>query len=213
MIAHVRGRLTWAGADQVIVDVGGVGYRALVPASTRMRLPAAGAEVALHTSLQVREDSMTLYGFFEVTELELFETLLQITGIGPRVALAVLSASTPAEFRKAILFEDLAYLTRLPHVGKKTAQRLILELREKWGGKAATSGAAGAPPVAAGPAAGADADPVQAALAEAMEALVHLGYSRLEAGQALETVRAAAPDPPPAAALVRLALRHLGSRL
>lgn len=207
MIAHLRGRLTWAGADQVVVDVGGVGYRAFIPASTRARLPAAGSEVLLHTSLQVREDSMTLYAFLATTELELFATLLGVSGIGPKVALGILSAANPDEFRRAVVFEDIAFLTRLPQIGKKTAQRLVLELREKFGVPRSAAAAVavadpGAPP----------ADPAAAAWADAMEALVNLGYGRMDAAAALEQVAAQAGDPPDVAALVRLSLRWLGAR-
>lgn len=209
MIAFLRGRLHHAGPDYAVVDVNGVGYQAFISAATRSRLPAAGREVVLHTSMQVREDSITLYGFLDAGELELFHALLNVTGIGPKVALGILSAATPEEFRRAIAFEDVAYLTRLPNIGKKTAQRLVLELRDRLG--AATAAPEAQPGVAA-PAAAPAADPAALAWAEALEALVSLGYSRLEAGQALEAVRPRAPEGAPAAECVRLALRWLGAR-
>lgn len=210
MIAHLRGRLHAAGADQVVVDVGGVGYRAYVPASTRSRLPAAGREVFLYTSLQVREDSMTLYGFLEPAELELFEVLIGVSGIGPKVALAVLSAASPEEFRRAIALADVGFLTRLPHIGKKTAQRLLLELKEKMGAIAAEP--EGQPGLVAAGGTGAGAgDPAVQAWTEAMEALVSLGYSRMEAGQALEQVRPQVAEGAQAPAIIRAALRWLGA--
>ncbi|MFO7172689.1 MAG: Holliday junction branch migration protein RuvA [Bacillota bacterium] len=208
MIAHLRGRLHAAGPDQVVVDVGGVGYRAYVPASTRSRLPATGREVFLYTSLQVREESLTLYGFLDPAELELFEALIGVSGIGPKVALAILSAASPEELRRAIALGDVAFLTRLPHVGKKTAQRLVLELKEKLGGVAGA--ARGQPGAAAAPGA-APADPVLQAWSEAMEALVSLGYSRAEASEALEQVRPGVPPGADTAELVRAALRWLGA--
>lgn len=209
MIAFLRGRLQYTGPDHAVVDVHGVGYLAYVSNSTRSRLPAVGREVLLHTSMQVREDSITLYGFLEQGELELFHTLLDVAGIGPKVALGILSASTPAEFRRAVAFEDIAYLTRLPNIGKKTAQRLVLELRDKLGALPAApdaqSGLASAAAVAAG-------DPAAAAWAEAMEALVALGYSRMEAGQALEAVRPQVAAGAAATEWVRQALRWYGAR-
>lgn len=204
MIAHLRGTLVAAAADWVVVDVGGVGYRCLVPSSTRSRLPAAGQEVLLQTSLQVREDSMTLYGFLTREEYELFALLLRVEGIGPKVALGVLSGTTPEGFRRAIAFEDIHTLCRLPGIGKKTAQRMVLELKEKVGalGTAPNEGAVTAlgATAAAGP-----MDP----LMEALEALEALGYSRSDAGQALEQARSEAGESPTAEALVRLGLKHL----
>lgn len=201
MIAHLRGTLAGGSADQVVVDVGGVGYRCLVPASTRTRLPGTGHEVRLFTSLQVREDSMTLYGFLDLDEYELFELLLRVDGIGPKVALGVLSAVTPDSFRRAVAFEDTAMLTRIPGIGKKTAQRIVIELKEKVG--------AGSADVPAAATAGAPAGRAPNPYAEAAEALVALGYSRMEAGEALQRIRPAAGDIAPVDQLVRLALKEL----
>jgi Holliday junction DNA helicase RuvA len=201
MIAHVRGTLAAATGDAVVVDVGGVGYRCLVPASTRSRLPALGQDVMLYTSLQVREDSMTLYGFLTAEEYELFELLLRVEGVGPKVALGVLSSATPDAIRRAIALEDIHALCRAPGIGKKTAQRIVLELKEKVGSvPIAPVGVAVAS--AAAPAA-------MDALAEALEALIALGYSRAEAAQALERARPEAGEAPRTETLVRLGLKHL----
>ncbi len=208
MIAFVRGRLQHAGPDFAVVDVNGVGYLAYMSAAARSRLPGTGTEVMLHTSMQVREDSITLYGFLDHGELDLFHVLLGVTGIGPKVALGILSAASPEEFRRAVAFEDVPYLTRLPGVGKKTAQRLLLELRDRLGTPTV------APPVQPGLAtatAGAG-DPATLAWAEALEALVALGYTRMDAGQALEAVRPQVPAGAQAADLVRQTLRWLGTR-
>lgn len=207
MIAHLHGRLVRAGVDHVVVDVAGVGYRVLVPASTRGRLPGAGREVLLYTSLQVREDSLTLFGFLTQGELELFEALLTVSGVGPKVALAILSAASPDEVRRAIALEDTAFLTRLPQVGRKLAQRLVLELRERLGAGSRTTEGSGAG--AAGPA----VDPAAQAWVDAVEALAALGYPRPDALRALEAVRPQAGDGAEAAVLVRLALRWLGGRV
>ncbi len=204
MIAHVRGQLVASAPDSVVVDVGGVGYRCLVPASTRSRLPGAGHEVLLHTSMQVREDSMTLYGFLTQEEYSLFELLLTVDGIGPKVALGVLSATTPDSFRRAVAFEDITALCRVPGIGKKTAQRMVLELKEKVGnvGPVQPLGGTGALPAEAVPAA---AD----AFMDAIDALISLGYARVEAAQAIDKARKEAGDAPKTETLVRLGLKHL----
>lgn len=206
MIAHVRGQLMAATADSVVLDVGGVGYRCLVPTSTRSRLPAHGSEVLLHTSFQVREDSMTLYGFLAAEEYDLFELLLKVEGIGPKVALSVLSATTPDSLRRALAFEDITALCRVPGIGKKTAQRMVLELKDKVGAMgvesiplpggvtAAKAGAAAAPPDAR---------------MEALEALTALGYTRTDAAQAIEKAVREAGEHPKTETLVRLSLKHL----
>ncbi len=203
MIAHVRGALAAVSLESVVVDVAGVGYRCLVPSSTRSRLPAMGQEVMLFTSLQVREDSMTLYGFVTSEEYDLFELLLRVEGIGPKVALGVLSATTPDLFRRAVAFEDITALCRIPGIGKKTAQRMVLELKDKVGSVAATDGKAAAVGAIALNAAEPDAG------MEALEALMSLGYSRVESAQALEKARKEAGENPRSEALVRLGLKHL----
>lgn len=201
MIAHLRGELVTAGVDWVVIDVAGVGYRCLVPASTRSRLPGQGAAVQLYTYLQVREDALTLYGFLTQAEYDLFELLLRVDGIGPKVALAVLSATDPEAFRRAVALEDLDAICRVPGIGRKTAQRLVLELKDKIGAVPAGGPAPDGSPGAVVPAGD--------AWAEAAEALCALGYSRGEAAAALDRVRAEAGGSPSVEALVRLALKQL----
>lgn len=201
MIAHVRGELAALSTDSVVVDVGGVGYRCLVSGSTRSRLPALGQGVQLFTSLQVREDSMTLYGFLSGEEFDLFELLLRVEGVGPKVALGVLSATTPDGFRRAVAFEDLPALTRIPGIGKKTAQKMVIELKDKIGDLG------GAPTMTVMPGAAPLAAPD--AFAEAVEALIALGYARSEAAQALDRARREAGDQPRTETLVRLGLKQL----
>lgn len=204
MIAHVRGLLVAATADSVVVDVAGVGYRCLVPASTRARLPHSGQELLLHTSLQVREDSMTLFGFLTREEFDLFELLLKVEGIGPKVALSVISASTPQSLRQAIALSDVAALCRVPGIGKKTAQRIILELKEKVGAAFPDGDLEAAVGAREGGGRG-----LADARAEAMEAMVVLGYGRTEAAEALTRALKEAGAEPDAATLVRLGLKHL----
>lgn len=205
MIAHVRGALVASSPDAAVIDVGGVGYICRVPSSTRSRLPAAGQEVLLHTSLQVREDSMTLYGFLTREEFDLFELLLRVEGIGPKVALGVLSGSTPDSFRRAIAFEDITALCRVPGIGKKTAQRIVLELKDKVGAIGPSGGVGGAEAALAGPA----ADGLGDASAEAVDGLMQLGYSRAEASAAIEKAKREAGDGPSTETLLRLSLKHL----
>jgi Holliday junction DNA helicase RuvA len=174
--------------DGLVLDVGGVGY--LVHATPRaLRLAEAGAEVTVETYMHVREDALALYGFAEADERELFVHLLSVTGIGPKVALAIVSGSTPGDLRRAIALDDTARFEAIPGIGKKTAQRVVLELKEKLG-------SAPAAPVAAS---GGEAAPHVVA----RDALVELGYSLVEAEAALARV-----DPDlPAEERVRLALR------
>lgn len=199
MIAHLRGLVAQRGAGTVVVDVHGVGYLVHVTGATP--LPARGEQVELHTSMQVREDSMTLYGFADRGSLELFELLLSSSGVGPRIALAALGTHRPDTLRAAIAGSDVATLTAVPGIGRKVAERLVLELKDKVGLPDAGLEAAGTA------AAGGQADDARA---EVREALLGLGYSAGEAQQALAAVdaEAAAGD---AAELLRLALRSLAA--
>ena len=187
MIARLRGRPVVWDAEGLVVDVGGVGYRVLAtPAAVRK---ADGAdEVSLETHLHVREDALQLYGFAEAGERELFEQLLAVSGVGPKVALAIVSGYSPAELRGAIVREGAALFQTIPGIGKKTAQRVVLELKEKIAPLAAVD----APHLGAG-----DGHIV------ARDALVELGYTVAEAEQRLADTD---PDLPPAER-VRQALR------
>jgi holliday junction DNA helicase RuvA len=170
VISALRGEVVARRLDGVVLDVGGVGY--LVQTTQRALAKAqSGRELRLETYLHVREDALQLYGFAEPAERELFELLLSVSGVGPRVALAILSNSTPADLRRAIVLEDETRFVAIPGIGKKTAQRIVLELKEKMG------------PVDIGP----DA-PAEELVAR--DALVELGYSVPEAERAL-----AATDP------------------
>ena len=133
MLASVRGTLERAVPGAVVIDVGGVGYRVLVPASTAASLPPAGGTVRLLTHLQVREDALTLYGFATQAEIDLFERLLTVSKLGPSKALALLSGSTPAGLRADIVRGNIAALTRIPGIGKVIAQQVIFDLKDKLG--------------------------------------------------------------------------------
>ncbi len=146
MIGRVSGRLLTKQPPQITVDVNGIGYEIDVPMSTLYQLPATGAEVTLYTQLVVREDAHLLYGFATEAERALFRQLIKISGVGARTALSVLSGLSVAELREAVRGQDIARMTKIPGIGKKTAERLLLELRDRLDLKAGeSSGSAAAP--------------------------------------------------------------------
>jgi holliday junction DNA helicase RuvA len=187
VIGRLRGKAVAWDAEGLVVDVGGVGYR-LLATPTAVRKADGADEVVLETHLHVREDALQLFGFADVAERELFELLLAVNGVGPKVALAIVSGYSPGELRRAIVREDAALFQTIPGIGKKTAQRVVLELRERITPLAAVE----APHLGAG-----DGHTV------ARDALVELGYSVAEAEQRLAETD---PDLPPAER-VREALR------
>lgn len=195
MIALLRGTVAASAPGEVVLDVSGVGYRVrIVPGDGAA---ACGDERTLHTHLVVREDALDLYGFPTPAARDLFTTLLSVTGVGPKLALAALGALGDDGLRRAVVTEDVAALTVVPGVGRKGAQRMILELRERLGplGDAAPAGRGAAN----------GSDPVS----EARAALAALGYAPAEVARALDAVPAEAAGEGPEA-LVRGALRALG---
>jgi Holliday junction DNA helicase RuvA len=133
MISYVRGVLDYKEPNLVIVDINGIGYEVFVPLSTYQKLPAVGGQVKLHTYHHVREDTMQLYGFLSSEEKEVFELVLSISGVGTKVALSILSFISVNEFRRAIAQGDMKTLTKIPGIGKKSAERMVLELKDKIG--------------------------------------------------------------------------------
>lgn len=131
MIGQIRGRILTKQPPHLLIDVNGVGYEIDAPMSTFYRLPEVASEILLHTHFVVREDAHHLYGFYTLEERTLFRTLLKVNGVGPRLGLTILSSSNPDEFVQSIVNNDIASLTRLPGIGKKTAERLIIEMRDK----------------------------------------------------------------------------------
>lgn len=144
MIAHLRGRLVSKTPGQAVVECGGVGYDVAISVPTFAGLPGPGAEVALHVHTHVREDALALFGFLKLEEKQLFEKLIAVSGVGPKLAMTVLSLDA-AEIVAAIRANDTARLTRVPGIGKKTAERLALELRDKLEGFGAPAAAPGTP--------------------------------------------------------------------
>jgi Holliday junction DNA helicase RuvA len=175
VIAHLRGKIFEKHPNRIVVDVNGVGYDVFVPLSTFYGLGDPGGDIALRIHTHVREDALTLYGFATLLEQELFERLIGVSGIGPKVALAVLSGIEPQELIRAIERGDLARLTAIPGVGKKTSERIVLELKDRLPRSQAAAAAVGA--------AAADAPVVRD---DVLSALVNLGYHRPLAEKAVD---------------------------
>jgi Holliday junction DNA helicase RuvA len=188
VIAMLDGTVAEKTGDRVVMSVSGVGYEVRVPAQSLARLPPPGRQARLFTRLLVRDDNMVLYGFSSQDERELFDHLITVTGVGPKVALGVLSVLSPDTLRRAVASGDIAALTLVPGIGKKVAGRIVLDLKDRigLGGDAGVSGP----------------------LAEVREALLALGLSAQEAREALEAL---APDGErPVEELLRQALRSVG---
>ncbi len=201
MIASLRGEVVRAGLDHVVVEVGGMGLllRTTVGTAAGLRV---GQQVLLATSLVVREDSLTLYGFADSEERELFDTVQTVSGVGPRLALAMLAVHPPDALRLALGSGDVVALTKVPGIGKKSAERLVLELRDKVGRPAGTEGS--------GPA-GASARGGGAAWREQVhEALLGLGWTAKQADGALDAVEERLGGSPLVGDALRAALRELG---
>ena len=183
MIAHLRGRISDKHPNRVVVDVGGVGYDVFVPLSTFYGMGEPGSDIVLRIHTHVREDALQLYGFATPLEQELFERLIGVSGIGPKVALAVLSGIEPQELIRAIERGDLARLTAIPGVGKKTSERIVLELKDRL------------PRVSAAAIAASDGDTQTAPLRDdVISALVNLGYHRPLAEKAAVSAVKVVPD-------------------
>ncbi|MBT8145367.1 MAG: Holliday junction branch migration protein RuvA [Gammaproteobacteria bacterium] len=203
MIGRIRGSLLEKQLTEILVDVNGIAYEISVPMSTFYKLPDIGQGVVLHTHLAVREDAQVLYGFMEMAEKNLFRTLIKVSGVGPKLALAILSGMAVDDFVRTVNANDVASLVRMPGVGKKTAERLIIEMRDKltdW--------------VPADVPAGRDQPGVPGGeysiAAEAETALVSLGYKPAEASRTVSKVLKENSDISDSESLIRLALKGMG---
>lgn len=181
MIASLTGRLKRKASDYLILDVSGVGYHVLVPLSTYSKLPDDGGEICLHIHTHLREDSLCLYGFFTQEEKDIFHLLISVSGIGPKLALSVLSHVQPPELVSAIKSGDDSKLCAIPGIGKKTAARMLLELKDKVASFIATASS-----IEEKPRAGIDED--------AVSALLNLGYKKQLAEEAVSTVLRRKPE-------------------
>ncbi len=200
MIGYLRGTIDQLLPETCYIDVNGVGYRVFIPASTRDKL-SAGSESKLFTYLNVREDAMLLFGFFTMEEHEMFLLLLTVTGVGPKMALAILSGMKPDGIRSAVGRKDLTALTRISGVGKKTAERIVLELRDKIG-------QIGADAISEQDGGSAEAGS-GTAFDEALAALVSLGYQH---GEVLPRLKKLSGEGKTAEMLIRSVLREMGGR-
>lgn len=171
MIAHLRGKLIYKHPGQAIVECGGVGYDVVISVPTFTTLPAVGAETALHIHTQVSDDQIALFGFLDGDEKRLFERLITVSGVGPKLAIKILSGLNPERVVQAIRGQDHAQLVRIPGVGKKLAERLVVELKDKLEDFAVAPAPAG---------------PKGAAVEDVLSALVNLGYQRPAAEKAIE---------------------------
>ncbi|MEK7223412.1 MAG: Holliday junction branch migration protein RuvA [Pseudomonadota bacterium] len=195
MIGRLQGVLLRKEPPALMLDVGGVGYELEAPMTTFYELPAVGERVTLYTHLVVREDAHLLYGFVREAQRRLFRELLKVNGVGPRVALAVLSGLSDEEFSRCVAEEDIARLTKVPGIGRKTAERLVIEMRDKLPKDIPLLASTAAGPAVPG-------DPVS----EAVSALVALGYKPNEASRA---VRGASTKGLSAEEIIRQALKGM----
>jgi Holliday junction DNA helicase RuvA len=176
MIGSVRGRIASKTPPQLMVDVGGLGYELEAPMSTFFHLPAVGEEVSLLTHLVVREDAHVLYAFATEAERRLFRSLIKVSGVGPKIALALLSGISVEAFSRCVVNEDITALTKVPGIGRKTAERLIIEMRDRLKDSETSAGAMPVATAAASPE------------SEAYGALIALGYRPAEATRLLKAV-------------------------
>ena len=192
MIGTLRGNLSWKQPPHIVLECNGVGYEIETPMSTFLDLPGLGDEIFLHTHLQVREDAQTLYGFSTEQEKALFRMLLKVNGVGAKLALSILSGMSVSGFERCVQYEDAAMLVKIPGVGKKTAERLIIEMRDRIGKSNIT-----ALP---------KSDAVRSdAKSEAVDALVALGYKPAEVSRLVSKLDT---DDKSAEDIIRLALRQ-----
>ena len=199
MIGRLQGKVIEKQAPDLLIDVQGVGYEVLVSLNTFFGVPAVGEAVTLHTHFVVREDAQQLYGFATQSERQLFRYLIKVNGVGPKMALAILSGMSANDFAICVHNNDIATLVKLPGVGKKTAERLLIEMRDKIGDVDAT---------AAGSAAGSRSTKPDISQ-EAESALIALGYKPTDAAKIIS--RVANESVSDAGELIRLALKSMGS--
>lgn len=201
MIAYVRGELISADSEVIIVEAGGIGYNINVPISVLDELPSVGEEVRIHTHFQVREDAMQLYGFLTREDLQIFRMLIGVNGIGPRAALAILSVMTTDDLRFAVLSGDAKAISKAPGVGLKTAQKVILELKDKMDLQEAFEEKSAHIAMKKGQKTASDS------VSEATQALVALGYSASESMKAVRGIEGAADMD--TESLLKLALKRV----
>ncbi|MCH7829862.1 MAG: Holliday junction branch migration protein RuvA [Proteobacteria bacterium] len=192
MIGSIRGRMIFKQVPQIVIECGGIGYEVETPTSTFFELPECGAELFLHTHLLVREDAQILYGFLTEDERLMFRSLLKVNRVGAKLALGILSAMTTNDFRRCVELEDTAALSKIPGVGKKTAERLIIDMRDRITASTPGGGVASLAAVAS-------------ARSEAVDALITLGYKPKEVSNLMGQLDV---DDKSAEDIIRLALKQ-----
>lgn len=178
MFAFIKGTLAHSSPIAVVINVGGVGYKIFISANLYSNLPPQGTELLLHTSFVVRELSQTLYGFLTTHERDCFEALMGVTGVGPKIALSIIGHLTPQELHKAIVNANIAAICKVPGIGKKNSERLIIEMRDKM--------SAFLPDPTSQYAISASTDPQTQKINDAMSALINLGYNQMTAQKAIK---------------------------
>ena len=200
MIGQIRGILIEKKPPEILVDVGGLSYELQIPMSTVYQLPEVGSELRLHTHFVVREDAQLLYGFYDLKDKTLFRALIRVNGVGPKMALAILSGMAADEFARTVRENDVAAMTRLPGIGRKTAERLIVEMRDRlteWDDAEAMAALPGA------------TQSTSAMGKEAETALIALGYKPQQAARSVAIVLKSDPEVPDSESLIRLALKGM----
>lgn len=200
MIGQIRGILIEKKPPEILVDVGGLSYELQIPMSTVYQLPEVGSELRLHTHFVVREDAQLLYGFYDLKGKTLFRALIRVNGVGPKMALAILSGMAADEFARTVRENDVAAMTRMPGIGSKTAERLIVEMRDRlteWDDAEATAALPGA------------TQSTSAMGKEAETALIALGYKPQQAARSVAIVLKSDPEVPDSESLIRLALKGM----
>ena len=200
MIGQIRGVLVEKKPPEILVDVGGLSYELQIPMSTAYQLPEVGSELRLHTHFVVREDAQLLYGFYDLKDKTLFRALIRVNGVGPKMALAILSGMAADEFARTVRENDVSAMTRMPGIGKKTAERLIVEMRDRlteWDEAEATA----VPPGAT--------QSTSAMGKEAETALLALGYKPQQAARAVAMVLKSDPEVSDSESIIRLALKGM----
>ncbi len=200
MIGRLRGILIEKKPPEILVDVSGLTYEVQVPMSTAYHLPDVGAELQLHTHFVVREDAQLLYGFFEEKDKTLFRALIRVNGVGPKMALTILSGMDADEFVRTVQSDDVSAMVKMPGIGRKTAERLIVEMRDRlqeWDGVDAAGGESGA------------ISQSSSISKDAETALLALGYKPQQASKAISQVLKQHPDVADSEALIRLSLKSM----
>ena len=200
MIGQIRGLLVEKSSPAIFIEVGGLTYEVLVPMSTAYQLPEVGKELRLHTHFVVREDAQLLYGFYHPTDKALFRALIKVNGVGPKMALAILSSMEAEEFARTVRENDLSALVNMPGIGKKTAERLLVEMRDRlsdWDDSGTVNSISAHAPTAS------------LLSKEAETALQSLGYNHQQASGAVASVLESEPDIADSETLIRLALKGM----